>query len=141
LDPQDVRDVTEELFGPARQICESDGGRIEKLLGDAVMVSFGDPVARKNDAERAVRAALDFHRAVDELSPAIEARTGFGLRIHTGINTGVVVTDGGAGATSAGPLGDTVNLAARLQDLAAPGNILLGPETTRLVAGVLELEE
>src|SRR4051812_23014248 len=76
LDPEDVQDVTEQVFGAARGIIESYGGRVDKLLGDAVMAVFGDPVAHEDDAERAVRAALGVHRAVAELSPSVEARTG-----------------------------------------------------------------
>jgi class 3 adenylate cyclase/tetratricopeptide (TPR) repeat protein len=142
LDPEDVQDVTEQVFGAARGVIESYGGRVDKLLGDAVMAVFGDPVAHEDDAERAVRAALGVHRAVGDLSPSVEARTGFALTMHTGINTGVVVTGRrDSDHLSAGPLGDTINLASRLQGLAEAGDILLGPDTTRLVAGVFDLED
>ncbi|MBV8960240.1 MAG: adenylate/guanylate cyclase domain-containing protein, partial [Actinobacteria bacterium] len=76
LDPEDVRDVLEQVFTVAGNIIETYGGRIDRLLGDALMAVFGDPVASENDAERAVRAALDLHSAVDDIAPELERRTG-----------------------------------------------------------------
>jgi class 3 adenylate cyclase len=142
LDPEDVREIVDQVCGVASEIIESYGGRIDKVLGDAVMAIFGDPIAHEDDAERAVRSALELHDAVDRLSPAIERRTGFAVKLHTGINTGVVVTGvRDSEHPSAGPLGDTVNLASRLEGLASPGDILLGPATSRLVGGVFDLED
>ena len=106
------------------------------------MSVFGDPVAHEDDAERAVRATLEVHAAVEELSPAYEEKIGRSLVMHSGINTGVVVTSSGAFDTAdTGPLGDTINLAARLEDLSETGEILLGPETVGLVSNVFELED
>jgi class 3 adenylate cyclase len=142
LDPEDVQGVMREIFARATETVERYGGRVDKLLGDAVMFVFGDPVAHEDDAERAIRATLDIHTAVDELSPLYESRIGTTLQMHSGINTGVVVTSVGAVDTAdTGPLGDTINLAARLEDLAERGEILVGEETARLVGGVFELEE
>ena len=141
VDPEDVRDVTSQVFAEAARIVEGYGGRIDRLLGDAVMAVFGDPVAHENDAERAVRAALDLHRAIDELVPSIEATTGHALRLHTGINTGIVITGGQVSQGASGPLGDTVNLAARLDGLAKPGEILLGRGTADLIGGVFDIED
>jgi class 3 adenylate cyclase len=142
LDPEDVQGVMGEIFTAATRIIERFGGRVDKLLGDAVMAVFGDPVAHEDDAERAVRSALEIHAAVDELSPSIEPRIGRPLAMHTGVNTGVVVTSSGAFDTAdTGPLGDTINLAARLEDLSEQGEILLGPETAGLVGSVFELED
>ncbi|MEA1902835.1 MAG: AAA family ATPase, partial [Actinomycetota bacterium] len=124
------------------EIIERYSGRVDKLLGDAVMSVFGDPVAHEDDAERAVRATLEVHAAVEELSPAYEEKIGRSLQMHSGINTGVVVTSSGAFDTAdTGPLGDTINLAARLEDLSDTGEILLGPETASLVGNVFDLAD
>lgn len=141
LDPEDVQAVMGEIFTKATEIIERYSGRVDKLLGDAIMFVFGDPVAHEDDAERAVRATLEIHAAVDEMSPRLEDRIGTSLQMHTGINTGVVVTSTGNFDTAdTGPLGDTINLAARLEDLSRRGEILLGPDTARSVSGVFELE-
>ncbi len=142
LDPEDVQTVMGEIFARATEIVERYSGRVDKLLGDAVMSVFGDPVAHEDDAERAIRATLEIHAAVDELSPRFEDRIGTSLKMHSGVNTGVVVTSAGAfDMADTGPLGDTINLAARLEDLSERGEILLGPETARLVSSVFELED
>jgi predicted ATPase/class 3 adenylate cyclase len=142
LDPEDVQTVMGEIFASATEIVERYSGRVDKLLGDAVMSVFGDPVAHEDDVERAIRATLEIHDAVDQLSPRYESRIGTSLKMHSGINTGVVVTSsGGFDMADTGPLGDTINLAARLEGLSERGEILLGPETARLADGVFELED
>jgi class 3 adenylate cyclase/tetratricopeptide (TPR) repeat protein len=142
LDPEDVQAVMERIFSRATEIIERYSGRVDKLLGDAVMSVFGDPVSHEDDAERAVRAALEIHAAVDTLSPEFEERIGRPLQMHSGINTGVVVTSAASFDTAdTGPLGDTINLAARLEDLSEAGEILLGPETAALVGNVFELDD
>ena len=141
LDPEDVQSVMGRIFAAATEIIERYDGRVDKLIGDAIMAVFGDPVAHEADAERAVRAVMEIHAAVDELSPSVEAQIGRPLIMHTGITTGVVVTSSGSFDTAdTGPLGDTINLAARLEDLSEPGEILLGPDTAGLVGHVFELE-
>lgn len=140
LDPEDVHAVMGEIFKAATAIIERYGGRVDKLLGDAIMAVFGDPVAHEDDAERAVRAVMEIHSAVDELSPTVEPKIGRPLCMHTGITTGVVVTSSGTFDTAdTGPLGDTINLAARLEDLSEPGEILVGTETAGLIDHVFEL--
>jgi class 3 adenylate cyclase/tetratricopeptide (TPR) repeat protein len=142
LDPEDVQAVMGEIFARATEIVERYSGRVDKLIGDAVMSVFGDPVAHEDDAERAIRATLEIHAAVDELSPRYEDRIGTSLKMHSGVNTGVVVTSTGSFDTAdTGPLGDTINLASRLEDLSERGEILLGPETAGLVGRVFELED
>lgn len=142
MDPEDVQGVMSHIFAEATEIIERYSGRVDKLLGDAVMSVFGDPVAHEDDAERAVRATLEIHAAVDELSPQYEPTIGRPLRMHSGINTGVVVTSSSSFDTAdTGPLGDTINLAARLEDLSEAGEILLGPETAALVGAVFDLDD
>jgi class 3 adenylate cyclase/tetratricopeptide (TPR) repeat protein len=142
LDPEDVQAVVSGIFARATEIIERYSGRVDKLLGDAIMFVFGDPIAHEDDAERAIRATLEIHAAVDELSSEHEPLIGTSLRMHSGINTGVVVTSAGSfDSADTGPLGDTINLAARLEDLAERGEILVGAETARLVSDVFELED
>ena len=80
-----------------------------------------------------VRAALELHTAVNELRPNFEARTGHSFEMHSGVNSGVVITSDLQGDRASGPLGDMVNVAARLQSLASAGEIYIGPETRSLV--------
>ena len=115
LDAEEVRDITNEIFDAADRIVRGYGGRVDKLLGDAVLVVFGDPVAHEDDAERAVRAVLELHRAVGELSARVEGRIGRSVAMHSGINTGLVITgEGDTPGAATGPTGDAVNLAARV---------------------------
>lgn len=142
LDPEETREVMAAIFSNAAEIVGRYGGQIEKFIGDAVMAIFGIPDAHEDDPSRAVHAALELHRAVAVRAPELQQRLGVDLALHSGINTGVVVTgdlffDRGA----AGPLGDTVNTAARLMELAGPGEICLGPETRRFVETTFELED
>lgn len=142
LDPEETREIMACIFADAAEIVAGYGGRIEKFIGDAIMVLFGVPDAHEDDPTRAVRAALDFHASVAARAPDLRRRIGVDVALHSGINTGVVVTgelhfDGG----TAGPLGDTINTAARLMALAGPGEIVIGPETRRFVETAFEIEE
>src|SRR5207237_1198455 len=142
LDPEDVRDVVNNIWDRAGDIVGRYDGRINKLLGDAVMAVFGDPVAHEDDPSRAVRAALELHAAVEGLNQDFEPRIGAPIGIHTGVSTGVVLTsetilDG----KQTGPLGDAINLASRLQSLAKTGQVLVGPETRRAIEGRFDLED
>ena len=105
---------------------------MEKFAGDAVMAVFGVPRVREDDALRAVRAAVE----IRELSPALSREVGVRLRFRTGVNTGLVVI--GAGETLV--TGDAVNVAARLEQAAAPGEIVLGADTFALVRGAVQVE-
>lgn len=139
---EDVRDVMARIYEAAAELTARYGGRVDKLMGDAVMTVFGDPVAHEDDAERAVRFVLALHERVDEISRDLESVVGRPIALHSGINTGVVVTGALAvEGAAAGPLGDTVNVAARLEGLSEAGEILLGPDTRDLVAGVFELAD
>lgn len=142
LEPEIVRELLDPIFRAAARIIEAHGGRVDKLMGDAVMAVFGDPVAHEDDAERAVRATLELHRFVDELSPQIAERAGVVLRLHSGLNTGLaVLADRTDVADPTGPLGDPINVAARLQARAQPGEILIGQETMRAIGRRFDVEE
>ena len=118
------------------------GGRVEKVMGDSILAVFGDPVAREDDAERAVCAALTIHEVVGEIGLRNVGLQGRVLSMHSGINTGVVVTgERDISGETTGPTGDAVNIAARIQSLAGADEILIGPETVRLVRGTFELED
>ncbi len=130
LDPEDVKEIMSRIFGEVAQVVAKYGGFIERFFGDEVMVLFGVPKAHEDDPVRAIRAAWKIHRAVEEMSPKYEAEIGHPLAMHTGINTGLLITgDEYIGKGRHGLTGDAVNLAARLTKLARAGEILVGPET------------
>ena len=133
VDPETMRRVMLRYFDEMRTVLERHGGTVEKFIGDAVMAIFGVPVVHEDDALRAVRAADEMRRALARLNGELEARFGFRLEERIGINTGeVIVGDPATQQTIA--TGDAVNVAARLQQAARPGEILLGRETYRLVS-------
>jgi class 3 adenylate cyclase/tetratricopeptide (TPR) repeat protein len=139
LDPEALRRVMERYFAEARQALERHGGTVEKFIGDAVMAVFGIPAAHEDDALRAVKAAADMRAAIAGLNESLERDRGVTLAVRTGINTGEVV----AGDPSSGDFyasGDTVNVAARLEQAAEPGEILLGEHTYRFVRDVVDVE-
>ena len=137
-----MRDIVNKIWDRAGEIVGRYDGRINKLLGDAVMAVFGDPTAHEDDPLRAVRAALELHEAVEALNRDVEPRIGSPIGMHTGVNTGVVLTsecvlDG----KQTGPLGDTINVAARLSSLGTTGQVLVGPETRRAIEETFDLED
>lgn len=126
-DPEDVRAVLGRYYELAKSVIESHGGTVEKFIGDAVMAIFGMPQAHGDDAERALAAALAIREAV-----AADSQTGT-LALRFGVNTGEIVGSRGGGASDFLVTGDAVNVAARLQQHARPGEILVG-ERTRAAA-------
>ncbi len=133
VDPETMRRVMVRYFDEMRAVLQRHGGTVEKFIGDAVMAIFGVPVLHEDDALRAVRAADEMQRALARLNDELDARFGVRLEARIGINTGeVIVGDPSSQQTIA--TGDAVNVAARLQQAAQPGEILLGRETHRLVA-------
>ena len=125
-DPETIRDLQDRYFERAREIIGRYGGVIEKFIGDAVMAVWGAPTAHEDDAERAVRAALDLVDAV----PVVGRAAGLDLQIRAGVLTGEAAVS--IGALDQGMVtGDMVNTAARLQSVAPPGGVLVG-ESTRL---------
>ncbi len=126
-DPEIVRRRVSRFFDQVSHCIVTHGGTVEKFAGDAVMAAFGVPLAHEDDAERAVRAGLATLERVREL----------GLEARVGIEAGEIVADDSASTFATG---EAVNLAARLQQRAASGEILVGPGAARLVGGRIELE-
>jgi tetratricopeptide (TPR) repeat protein len=127
IDPEALQAVLARYFDRMRGIVERHGGTVEKFIGDAVMAVFGVPVVHEDDALRACRAALEMRDAFAEL----------GITGRIGVNTGEVVT----GAADTLATGDAVNVAARLEQAAAPGEVLVGDPTLALVRRAVEVEE
>ncbi len=133
-DPEDTRDLLTRYFELTRTIVERYGGTIEKFIGDAVMAVWGAPTAHEDDAERAVRAALDIVGGV----PALGDR--FEVQVRAGLLTGeAAVTIGASGQGMVA--GDLVNTASRLQSVAPPGAVLVGETTYRAASGAITFEE
>jgi class 3 adenylate cyclase len=125
LDPERLRALLSRYFEGMREIAERYGGNVEKFIGDAVMAVFGVPVVHEDDALRAVRSAVEMR----------DALPGLGLRGRIGVMTGEVVT-----GTEDWVAGDAVNVAARLEQAAEPGEVLLGGPTLELVGDAVEVE-
>jgi class 3 adenylate cyclase len=130
-DPEDTRELLTRYFSLARDIITRHGGTVEKFIGDAVMAVWGAPVAREDDAERAVRAALTLVDSVKGLGPDIRARAA----VLTGE---AAVTLGAAGEGMVA--GDLVNTASRLQSVAPPGTVLVGESTERATSQAIAFE-
>jgi class 3 adenylate cyclase len=136
LDPETLRQVLGRYFEAMSEALMRHEGVIEKFIGDAVMAVFGIPTVREDDALRAVRAADEMRAALAELNEQLELRWGVRLQARTGVNTGEVI----AGDSSRGEgfvSGDAVNVAARLEQAAMPGEILIGEQTLELVRGAV----
>src|SRR5215813_12761421 len=129
LDPESFRQVMARYFEAARAVIEGHGGTVEKFIGDAVMAVFGVPVLHEDDPLRAVRAAAEMRQALADLNGELARDYGTELELRIGVNSGEVVT----GTEERLATGDAVNVAARLEQAAKPGEILLGSETLALV--------
>ncbi len=137
LDPEDVEVVQQRYFAAARTAVEAHGGEVEKYIGDAVVAGFGIRDRADDAAVRAVRAAVAIRDAVADLEAALDWLD-TPLRVRVGVDTGeVVVADDG---TEWRLTGDTVNVAARLQAAAAPGDVLVGAETMLAASASIPLE-
>jgi class 3 adenylate cyclase/tetratricopeptide (TPR) repeat protein len=139
LDPESLRSAIERYFDRMRVVLEAHGGTVEKFIGDAIMAVFGVPQLHEDDAVRAVRAAVDMRDALSELNEELEAELGVSIAVRTGINTGEVV----AGDPVAGQrlvTGDAVNTAARLEQAAGSGEIVIGERTYDLVRDAVDAE-
>jgi class 3 adenylate cyclase len=132
-DPEAMRRIMERYFEEMKTVLEKHGGTVEKFIGDAVMAVFGIPTVHEDDALRAVRAAAEMRGRLTSLNEEFERERGITIAVRTGVNTGEVVA-GDFSTGQAFATGDAVNVAARLEQAAEPGEILLGPVTHRLVS-------
>jgi class 3 adenylate cyclase/tetratricopeptide (TPR) repeat protein len=145
VDAEAVYGVMRRYFDEARLAFERHGGTVEKFIGDAVVGMFGIPEAHEDDAMRACRAALEIQGRIGELNVDLERRFGTQLAVRIGVNSGEVVAGGGTGRDSfatgdAVVLGDAVNVAARLEQAASPGEVLIGETTYRFIRDAASVE-
>jgi class 3 adenylate cyclase/predicted ATPase len=143
LDPEDLRDVVRAYQQTCAEVVRRYEGHIAQLLGDALLVYFGWPQAHEDDAQRAVWTGLGMLDAMDTLNVRLEQEKGVHLAIRVGIHTGLVVVGemGGGGYQEQLALGDTPNVASRIQGLAPPGVVLISADTHRLVRGYFTVED
>ena len=139
LDPEPLREVLERYFESMRLIIQRHGGTVDKFIGDAVVATFGVPQVNEDDALRAVRAAWEMQTALVELNRDLEPRLGVNLTQRIGVNTGDVVA-GDLSTEQRLVSGDTMNVAARLQQSAQPGDVVLSESTYRLVQAAVTAE-
>lgn len=124
-DPEEVKRLVDRCFERLVADIEAFGGRVDKIVGDAILALFGAPVAHEDDAERAVRSALQLHQTV----AAARADLGVALRLRVGVNSGEVLVGGLRAGGDYTAMGDVVNTAQRLQTAAEPGQVLVGQAT------------
>ena len=136
-DPEEVRSMLTRYFDRSREIVERFGGTIEKFIGDAVMAVWGAVEAHENDAERAVRAALELVDMVEALGAEIGVPE---LRLRAGVLTGETSVGPGGNESTGMIVGDLVNSASRLQGAAAPGTVLVGETTQQVSAQAIAYE-
>jgi class 3 adenylate cyclase len=144
LDPEDLREVITAFQNRCREAIERYQGFVARYMGDGMLVYFGYPQAHEDDAERAAHAGLEIVRSVMALNADIGTAHGLELAVRVGVTTGpVVVGDiiGEGAAEEAAVVGETPNLAARLQDVAQPNQLVIGPVTRQLVGELFELED
>jgi class 3 adenylate cyclase/tetratricopeptide (TPR) repeat protein len=143
LDPEQVTEIMDGAFRSLNSTIASFGGTVSRLMGDSVLALFGAPITHENDPERAVRAALAIQDANARYAEAVQTQYGVDFALRVGINTGLVVlaTVGDQIRTEYTVMGDTVNVASRLQSVADPGQVLVSGDTYRLVRHLIEVEE
>ena len=130
LDPEEVTEITGQVFRGAREVITKYEGFVERIIGDGILAFFGVPTAHEDDPARAIHAAREIHDLVESLSARYEAKIGRPLSMHSGVNTGLAVTpDVDPLKGTHGVVGHAVNVAARLSDLAQARQILVGPDT------------
>jgi class 3 adenylate cyclase len=140
LDPEDLRSIVGTYHRCCTALVERHGGFVAKYIGDGVLAYFGYPQAHEHDAERAVRAG----RALVEAVPKLTTMAADPLQVRIGIATGLVVVGdliGAGAAQEQAVVGETPNLAARLQALAEPGEVVIASSTRRLTGGLFEYRD
>jgi class 3 adenylate cyclase/tetratricopeptide (TPR) repeat protein len=139
LDPESLQHMLSRYFEEMKVIVERHGGVVSKFIGDAVMAIFGIPRVHEDDALRAVRAAVEMRDAIARLNEEFASAWGVRVAVRTGVNTGEVLASE-SDAAQALIVGDAVNTAARLEQTADPGEILVGEDTYRLVFDAVSAE-
>jgi class 3 adenylate cyclase/tetratricopeptide (TPR) repeat protein len=130
MDPEDVKILMENIFEKAGEIVEKYEGTVDSFFGDEILVLFGVPKVHEDDPLRAVHTAVEIHEMVDRLNLEFENKFHKKLSMHSGIETGLIITgDKFIGKGRQGLAGDTINLASRLTKLAKPGEIIIGTDT------------
>src|SRR3954469_15050561 len=138
IDQESLRRVMDSFYAEMRTAIEAQAGTLSKFIGDAVLAVWGTPEVREDDALRAVRAADGMRSALAGLNEGLAYRWGVRVGMRTGVNTGEVVVDPARPADLL--VGDTLNVAARLEQAAPRGEVLIAPETQRLVRDDTVLE-
>jgi class 3 adenylate cyclase/predicted ATPase len=140
LDPEDLREVMRAYYEACGKVIQRFDGYIAQYLGDGLLVFFGYPRAHEDDAQRAVRAGLEMIDAVKALDCEIRVRHGVELTVRVGCHTGLVVVGEVVGDArhELMAMGDTPNIAARLQGVAAPNTLVVGPVTYQLLGGYFD---
>jgi class 3 adenylate cyclase len=140
LDPEDVHQLVDRCFEAITAEIHRFEGTINQYTGDGVMALFGAPIAHEDSARRAVHAALGIQRALRDFGPELQARRGVTLRMRIGLNTGPVVVGriGDDLRMDYTAVGDTTNVASRLQQLARPGAVVVSESTWKAVGGFFE---
>src|SRR5829696_3646946 len=141
LDPEQLAEIMNGAFALLNASITKYGGTVARLLGDAIIAFFGAPVAHEDDAERAVRAGLDIQAAAKEYAELVKRDYGTDFEVRVGINTGLAVLAavGDEIRTEYTAMGDTTNIAARMQSAAAPGSVLISANAHHLVKQLFDL--
>ena len=139
LDPESLRHVMWRYFDTMQATLERHGGTVEKFIGDAIVAVFGVPAVHEDDAVRAVRAAFEMREALARVNDDLAREYGVRIATRTGVNTGEVIVGDGA-ADQKLVTGDAVNVAARLEQAAPGGGVLIGQATYRLVRDAVVVE-
>lgn len=137
-DAETVQGVMARYWAAMREVVERHGGHVEKFIGDAVVAVFGAPTLHEDDGLRAARTAAEMREAIAPLNDELEARWGVRIQIRTGVATGEVLASAGSGEPSV--IGSVLNLAARLESAAGPGETLVDDTTWRLIRARAEGE-
>ncbi|HEV7888651.1 MAG TPA: adenylate/guanylate cyclase domain-containing protein, partial [Acidimicrobiales bacterium] len=135
-DPEQVKNLVDRCFSALVVDIEAFGGQVDKFVGDAIVALFGAPVAHEDDAERAVRAALQMQQTVAGMADQLGAP----VRLRIGVNTGEVLVGALRAGGESTVMGDVVNVASRLETRAAPGEVVVGGATHAATRGVVEYE-
>jgi class 3 adenylate cyclase/predicted ATPase len=140
LDPEDYREVVRAYQSACTEVIQRFDGHVAQLLGDGLLVYFGYPVAHEEDAQRAIHTGLGIIQTIQTLNTRLEQEKGIRLAIRLGVHTGLVVVGemGGAGRQEQLALGETPNVAARVQGLAKVDSVVISADTYRLVEGYFD---